>query len=180
MHHGVFVGLLERRLVELHYRLAGAKDRSFDVRTGDAVVAFHKVQGMERVFVVREATWRRLARPRIPHPRRDWNAFHFEVDQTRQVLYTVEDGEITNVLHVSTGAGGATRDGTFRVHRKLAGFCAEPPLLSELLRRPPSAARLDRGADVCREPRVRPDPVLEREVGVRRSRTTARRVVIYH
>ncbi len=119
---GVFVGLLERRLVELHYRLADARDRTFDFRTGDAVVAFHKVQGMERVFVVREATWRRLARPRTPHPRRDWNGFHFEVDQSRQVLYTVEDGEITNVLHVSTGAGGATRDGSFRVHRKLAGY----------------------------------------------------------
>jgi lipoprotein-anchoring transpeptidase ErfK/SrfK len=25
---------------------------------------------------------------------------------------------------VSTGAGGATRDGSFRVHRKLAGFSA--------------------------------------------------------
>jgi hypothetical protein len=119
---GMFVGLLERRLVELHYRLAGARDRAFDLRTGDAVVAFHKVQGMERVFVVREATWRHLADPRTPRPRRDWNGFHFEVDQTRQVLYTVEDGEITNVLHVSTGAGGATRDGSFRVHRKLAGF----------------------------------------------------------
>jgi L,D-transpeptidase catalytic domain len=121
---GMFVGLLERRLVELHYRLAGAKDRAFDFRTGDAVVAFHKVQGMERVFVVREATWRRLADPRTPRPRRDRNGFHFEVDQTRQVLYTVEDGEITNILHVSTGAGGATRDGSFRVHRKLAGFSA--------------------------------------------------------
>ena len=119
---GVFVGLLERRLVELHYRLAGAKDRSFDFRTADAVVAFHKVQGMERVFVVREATWRRLAQPRVPRPERGGNGFHFEVDQTRQVLYTVEDGEITNILHVSTGAGGATRDGSFRVHRKLAGF----------------------------------------------------------
>ncbi|MCI0633306.1 MAG: L,D-transpeptidase family protein [Actinobacteria bacterium] len=119
---GVFVGLVERRLVELHYRLAGARDRAFDFRTGDAVVAFHKVQGMEREFVVREATWRRLANPRTPRPRRGWNGFHFEVDQTRQVLYTVEDGSITNVLHVSTGAGGATRDGSYRVHRKLAGF----------------------------------------------------------
>lgn len=120
--HGVFVELLERRLVELHYRLAGAKDARYDVRTADAVVAFHKVQGMERIFAVRESTWRRLAEPRTPNPRRTWRGFHIEVDQTRQVLYTVEDGEITNILHISTGAGGATRDGVFRVHRKLAGF----------------------------------------------------------
>jgi hypothetical protein len=119
---GVYVALLETRLVELHYRLAGATDGRFDFRTADAVVAFHKVQGMPRSYAVTAATWRALADPRVPRPRHDWRGFHFEVDQTRQVLYTVEDGVVTNVLHVSTGAGGATRDGMFRVYRKLAGF----------------------------------------------------------
>ncbi|HJS26487.1 MAG TPA: L,D-transpeptidase family protein [Actinomycetota bacterium] len=119
---GTFVRLLESRLVELAYRLAGANDGRYDVRTGDAVVAFHKVQGMERSFAVSSATWRRLAEPRRPQPRRTWQGFHVEVDQTRQVLYMVRDGEVTDILHVSTGAGGATHDGTFRVHRKLAGF----------------------------------------------------------
>ena len=119
---GPFVELLESRLLELHYRLASPGDGRYDFRTADAVVAFHKVQRMARSFVATAATWRRLAEPRIPQPRNDWRGFHFEVDQTRQVLYTVEDGEITNVLHISTGAGGATRDGTFRVYRKLAGF----------------------------------------------------------
>ena len=95
----------------------------FDFRTADAVVAFHKVQRMERVFVGRRRRRGGARRdPASPHPRRDWSGFHIEVDQTRQVLYTVEDGEITNVLHVSTGAGGPTRDGSFRVHRKLAGY----------------------------------------------------------
>jgi lipoprotein-anchoring transpeptidase ErfK/SrfK len=77
---------------------------------------------MERSDVVNEATWRRLASPIRPQARRTWQGFHFEVDQTKQVLYTVEDGDITNVLHVSTGAGGLTRDGAFRVRAKLAGF----------------------------------------------------------
>jgi len=119
---GVFVELLEARLVELHYRLAATTDGEYDFRTADAVVAFHKVQRMERSFVASAATWRRLADPRTPRPRNDWRGFHFEVDQSLQVLYTIEDGEITNVLHVSTGAGGATRDGYFRIYRKLAGF----------------------------------------------------------
>jgi hypothetical protein len=119
---GVFVKLLEARLVELNYRLVGTKDGRYDFRTADAVVAFHKVQRMERSYAVSEATWRRLADPIRPHARHDWDGFHFEVDQTRQVLYTVEDGDITNVLHVSTGAGGATHDGTFRVRGKTAGF----------------------------------------------------------
>ncbi|MEX2405890.1 MAG: L,D-transpeptidase family protein, partial [Actinomycetota bacterium] len=120
--NGPFVELLERRLVELHYRLAGAKDGKFDFRTADAVVAFHKVQRMARVFSVSAATWRALADPIPARARHDWRGFHFEVDQTRQVLLTVEDGEVTNILHVSTGAGGATRDGSFRVFRKIAGY----------------------------------------------------------
>ena len=119
---GTFVRLLEKRLIDLHYRLAGAKDGRYDFRTGDAVVAFHKVQGMARTYTVDEATWRRLADPRMPKAVKDWRGFHFEVDQTKQVLYTVQGGDITNVLHVSTGAGGATHDGTFRVFSKLAGF----------------------------------------------------------
>ena len=119
---GTYVRLLEKRLVQLDYRLAGRSDGRYDFRTADAVVAFHKVQRMARTFTVDEATWRRLADPVLPHAEKDWSGFHFEVDQTRQVLYTVEDGDITNVLHVSTGAGGATHDGSFRVFSKIAGY----------------------------------------------------------
>lgn len=118
---GVYVRLLETRLRELHYRIAGI-DQTFDHRTGDAVVAFRKVQGMAREFTVTEGVWRRLAGPRIPRPRLDMRRFHIEVDQTRQVLYTVVNRKVTNVIHVSTGAGGATRDGRFRVYRKVAGY----------------------------------------------------------
>jgi lipoprotein-anchoring transpeptidase ErfK/SrfK len=120
---GPSVRLLEQRLVELHYRLTGATDGRFDVRTADAVVAFHKVQGMSRTFTVDAATWRALADPRIPRPAQAWRGLHVEVDQTRQVLYTVEDGEITNILHVSSGKPSTpTRDGIFAVTRKIAGF----------------------------------------------------------
>jgi len=120
---GVFVQLLEERLVELHYRLEGTRDAEYDARTADAVVAFHKVQGMPRTFSVGPATWRALADPRTPKPREDWNEFHFEIDQSRQVLYTVEDGGITNILHVSTGKPSTpTHDGLFAVARKIAGF----------------------------------------------------------
>jgi hypothetical protein len=120
---GVFVQLLEQRLLELHYRLIAAKDGRYDFRTADAVVAFHKVQGMPRTFTVDPATWRALADPRMPRPRLDAKAFHFEVDQTRQVLYTVEGGEITDILHVSTGKPSTpTHDGSFSVVRKIAGF----------------------------------------------------------
>jgi N-acetylmuramoyl-L-alanine amidase len=119
---GVFVELLERRLVSLRYRLEGI-NRRYDFRTGDAVVAFRKVQGMSRVFTVDAAVWRALADPIAPRARSRDDGFHIEVNQTHQVLYTVQDGQITNILHISSGKPTTpTHDGTFRVNRKIAGY----------------------------------------------------------
>jgi hypothetical protein len=117
----VFVRLLEQRLVQLRYRLDGV-DRAYDVRTGDAIVAFHKVQRMPRVFTVSKATWRALARPVVPRARFGKPTFHVEVDQTRQVVFTVRRGVVAKIGHVSTGkASTPTYDGTFRVYRKVQG-----------------------------------------------------------
>jgi lipoprotein-anchoring transpeptidase ErfK/SrfK len=39
------------------------------------------------------------------------------------VLYTVQDGDITNILHISSGKPSTpTRDGSFHVTRKIAGY----------------------------------------------------------
>ena len=120
--HGVFVELLERRLVQLHYHLVGVDD-VFDYRTADAVMAFHKVQGMARTQTVDAATWRALGSPRPFVPRNRSDGVHIEVDQTRQVLAIVRDGEVENIIHVSTGKPSTpTRDGTFHVFSKLAGY----------------------------------------------------------
>ena len=120
--HGVFVGLLERRLVELHYHLVGV-DQAFDYRTADAVMAFRKVQGMARTTSVDAATWRALGSPKLFVPRNHDHGFHIEVDQTRQVLATVRDGKVEAVFHVSTGKPSTpTHDGSFRVSSKLVGF----------------------------------------------------------
>ncbi|HYG70910.1 MAG TPA: L,D-transpeptidase family protein [Actinomycetota bacterium] len=120
---GVFVELLEERLVELDYRLVDERDGRFDFRTGDAVIAFHKVNRMARTGSVDVATWRALADPVVFRPEHDWRGLHLEVDQTRQVAVVVEDGDVTAIFHVSTGkASTPTRDGLFRVNRKLAGY----------------------------------------------------------
>ena len=119
---GPFVLLLERRLVELHYRLVDV-DQRYDFRTADAVLAFRKVQRMLRVSTVDAGVWRALASPLRPRARSSTKGFHIEVDQTRQVLYTVRDGSVTNIMHVSTGKPSTpTRDGSFSVTRKLAGY----------------------------------------------------------
>ena len=119
--NGDAVLALEQRLEELNYHIP-KPNRNFDHRTGDVVLAFHKVNGMGRSETVTKATWRRLSNPRIPKPKAKRPKVHIEVDQTKQVAYVVRDGEIDDIWHVSTGAGGATRDGVFNVHRKIAGY----------------------------------------------------------
>jgi len=119
---GIFVRLLEQRLVDLQYRLVDI-DRRYDFRTADAVLAFRKVQRMLRVSTVDASIWRALAHPLRPRPRSSTSGFHIEVDQSRQVLYTVQDGSVTNIMHVATGkASTPTRDGSFSVTSKLAGY----------------------------------------------------------
>ena len=118
---GIYTRLLELRLRQLHYRLP-PPDKKFDHRTADAVIAFHKVQYMPRAGSVTAKTWKRLQNPIRPSPRAKKRPFHIEIDQTRQVLYVIKQGKIAWIVHTSTGAGGATHDGVFYVHRKIAGY----------------------------------------------------------
>jgi N-acetylmuramoyl-L-alanine amidase len=118
---GIYVKLLERRLRSLGYYLPRA-NRTYDSKTYDAVIAFNKVQGRVRSGNVAASTWKALAGPRRPRARSQAGRFHIEIDQTRQVVYTVRRGRVANVLHTSTGAGGATRDGSYRVFRKVNGY----------------------------------------------------------
>jgi L,D-transpeptidase catalytic domain/Putative peptidoglycan binding domain len=117
-----YVKMLEKRLRALGYYLPRA-DRFYDFRTRDAVIAFNKAQRRARVGTyVDAATWKKLQNPRRPKPRHKKPGMHIEIDQTRQLLFVVKKKKVKWILHTSTGAGGATRDGAWRVHRKLAGY----------------------------------------------------------
>jgi hypothetical protein len=119
---GVYVKLLEQRLRALHYHLTRI-DTRFDFRTADAVLAFRKVQRMPRNGLVTPTTWRALASPKRLHPRGRDDDFHIEIDQTRQVVFTVDQGEVTGIIHTSTGKPSTpTYDGSFHVIRKIAGY----------------------------------------------------------
>lgn len=114
------VKVVEKRLRSLGYPL-GRVDSRFDYKTRDAVIAFHKVQGLPRVGSVTGYTWRALVRPKRPEPVSK-NGYHFEIDQTKQVLYIVRKGKIRTIVHVSTGANGYTHNGVWTVHRQLDGY----------------------------------------------------------
>ena len=116
---GPSVLALERRLAELKYAIRGV-DSVYGHDTYEAVLAFQKVNGLPRTGRVEGWLWRRLARAGIPRAQRGGD--YIEVDKARQVLFVVAGGEVTRVVHVSTGATGNTPLGSWQVYRKVTGW----------------------------------------------------------
>ena len=116
---GPGVVALEQRLRELHYAL---RDTSgvFDDDDQGAVLAFQKVNGLERTGVVTPALWSLLSHAGVPRAR--YGGDHVEVDKTRQVLFLVRDGKVALTTHVSTGATGNTPLGEWHVYSKVVGL----------------------------------------------------------
>jgi peptidoglycan hydrolase-like protein with peptidoglycan-binding domain len=112
---GPAVEALQRRLAELGYQVHGV-DGQFGSETHHAVVAFQKVNRLDRDGVVGPVTRRALERPRVPSPRSRKTGFHVEADLTLQVVYLIRDGEIREILDASSASGQTyTVDGDVRV-----------------------------------------------------------------
>jgi L,D-transpeptidase-like protein/putative peptidoglycan binding protein len=119
---GLFVQLLQGRLMQLHYHVAG-RNGNFDYRTADSVMAFHKVQGMVRTTYVDAATWRALADPKSLVPRVKTTGSHWEVNLTKQVAFYVVNGKVRSIFHVSSGKPSTpTFPGQFHVDQKVPGY----------------------------------------------------------
>nr|MBA2474856.1 murein L,D-transpeptidase [Actinomycetota bacterium] len=116
---GPSVAALEERLAELHYALRGI-DGAFGLDTYEAILAFQKVHGLARTGRVDGSLWRALAGSAVPTAR--YGGDHIEVSKGRQVLYVVRGGQVTAVVHVSTGATGNTPLGRWRIYRKSVGW----------------------------------------------------------
>jgi N-acetylmuramoyl-L-alanine amidase len=112
---GRAVEALQRRLAELGYQVHEV-DGHFGSETHHAVVAFQKVNRLDRDGVVGPVTRKALERPRVPGPRSRRAGFHVEADLTVQVVYLVRDGKIQEILDASSGSGqNYTVDGDVRV-----------------------------------------------------------------
>jgi N-acetylmuramoyl-L-alanine amidase len=118
---GPFVWYLEYRLATLKYRL-GPVDGVFDIRTRDAVLAFQKVEWLERDGVIGDQLWEKLVIAQTPTPKASEPGTRVEVDLTRQVLFMVSEDKVTEIVHVSTGGvRSATLRGDFTIDQKRAG-----------------------------------------------------------
>jgi hypothetical protein len=103
---GPDVRALQRRLTELHYDVAGVTG-NYNYDTVHAVVAFEKVQGLDRDGVVGIDVWRALDEPRRPHLRHPADAATagIEVDIKHQVVIYAVHGHVRRILDASTGGG---------------------------------------------------------------------------
>ena len=119
---GVHVQFLQHRLRDLRYlvKLSG----SFDGSTQRAVLAYRKVNRLERNFRAGATIFQRLARRRGRfHPRYPGHGKHVEADLSRQVLVLHDrKGKVFRILHTASGTSATpTVRGSFKVYSKTWG-----------------------------------------------------------
>jgi hypothetical protein len=127
---------LQWSLSRLHYDV-GPVDGIFGYSTYHGVVAFQKVNSLERDGIVGPLTQRALRNPVEPRARHRATGWGIEIDLTRQVLYVTRNGEIARILDASTGSGRRYRQegswhravtpmGSFRMARRIDGWRRSP------------------------------------------------------
>jgi lipoprotein-anchoring transpeptidase ErfK/SrfK len=116
---GPLVAWMERKLAAISYQ-PGAVDGAFDARTAEAVMAFQKVEGLDRNGDATTAVWTRLISAERPTPLKDATGNRVEVDLTRQILFVIRDDAVGMTVPIASGRQGLrTPTGTFRAERKL-------------------------------------------------------------
>jgi hypothetical protein len=109
---------LQQLLVDLGFMAAsGLTGRPGD-ETATAVIAFEKWQGLPRDGTLDDDVVSALVRTARPEPVLDRPGRRVEILLRRQVALTIADGRVERVFHISSGAGGRTPSGSFRVYRK--------------------------------------------------------------
>ena len=118
---GVDTLLLQRGLDALGY--AVPVTGYYDDGTARAVIAFRKVNGMERIGYASPAVFKMILQGRGAFvPRFPKAGYHVEYDWSRQVLGIFRGGKAVNVYHSSSGAPATpTVFGTFTFYRKEPG-----------------------------------------------------------
>jgi len=97
---------------------------NYGSHTERAVMAFRKVNGMDRNFQATPGIFAALAAGKggfnAKHPDA---GKHAEVDISKQVMALVDKGKVQHVFHIATGAAATPSDqGAFTFYRKDAGF----------------------------------------------------------
>jgi L,D-transpeptidase catalytic domain/Sporulation and spore germination/Putative peptidoglycan binding domain len=109
---------LQLLLVDLGFLDPGGVTGEADDQTAVGVLAFEKWAGLPRDGVLDERVRAMLLRTTRPQPLLRRPGRRVEIDLGRQVALQIVDDRVERVFHISSGAGGATPSGSFRVYRK--------------------------------------------------------------
>lgn len=86
--------------------------------TAVAVLAFQKWTGLPRTGVLDDATTSAILQATRPEPVLRRPGKRVEILLGRQVALAIVDNRVERVFHISSGSGGRTPSGAFRVYRK--------------------------------------------------------------
>ena len=109
---------IQLRLWTLGYLDRSDLTGSLDYLTEQALLAFQGWEGLDRTGTVTGQTQLALFGASRPRPAAHRAGKRVEIYRDIGVLLMVEDGDIVRVVHTSTGAGGVTPVGAFRVYVK--------------------------------------------------------------
>ena len=109
---------LQLRMYQLGYLARGSVTGRLDYLTSQALLAFQGWNDLARTGTITGETQVELMRAERPRPSARRSGRYVEIHRDRGVLLTVEDGVVQRAIHTSTGAGGGTPSGSFRVYRK--------------------------------------------------------------
>jgi lipoprotein-anchoring transpeptidase ErfK/SrfK len=109
---------VQLRLFELGYLAPAQVTGEVDYSTTQALLAFQGWEGLARTGTVTGETQVELVSAGTPRPRSRRVGRYVEIHRGLGVLLAVEDGKVFRAVHTSTGAGGGTPSGAYRVYRK--------------------------------------------------------------
>lgn len=109
---------LRRLLVDLGFMAPSGLSGADPAQVAVGVLGFQKWAGLPRDGILGGATVTALERAARPQPARRAPGRRIEVHLGRQLALLIDDDKVVRSVHISSGAGGATPVGSFRVYRK--------------------------------------------------------------
>jgi hypothetical protein len=124
---GSDVRKLRRDLVRLGYLPPLAFGPNYDDRVAHAVTALQKWENLPRDGAVGSGTRRAIRRMRAPRPELQLaRPVRAEVLLDRQLLLVIHYDRVIRAIPISSGAGGGTPAGTFRIYSKAPSSWSKP------------------------------------------------------
>ena len=109
---------VQQELVDLGFMGPAGVTGATDLQTSTALLGFQKWSGLERDGSLGATTIQALQRATRPEPARREPGRRIEVQLRRQLALLINDNRVVRAVHISSGAGGKTPVGSFRVFRK--------------------------------------------------------------